>query len=956
MLALCGLPSFAGEERYDYDALGRLVRVIDEQGRVTEYVYDPAGNILEVRVSGAGSAQPPSIATFSPTSIRRGETKAFAITGTGFTGAQLTVSDPGLDISGVQVSATQIAFQLTATLDAALGTGQISISSAAGSASVQVAVNPVLPKLGMSPLPIAVPPTGAGRNFFVTLSNADTVEHVVTLASSNPSIVTVSPASLTFAIGQTENLVTVSGQAAGNAAINLTSPLLAPNSVPVFVTAEFAGITTSFAPALQVVKEDPSGPPTVSFGPFASPLVGVAKGAFISGVSPDRLTVGSGPTTLLISGNGLSGVTGVSVSPADGLILGTISVAPDGTSVSVPITVAVDAARTVRSIVLAGAGQPYVAARPGADQFLVTLPPPQIDSIAPIFATAGTTAMTLTVRGRNLQSAQAVSLTPSSGITVSNSPSVNADGTVLTVALSVSALAPTGPRTVAVTTAGGTSNPAATAANTFTVVNEVQATHTPIASTLLGVVKEDSTPPPAEIRSAFSSHLGVIVPPAATGISPAVGIVGESVTLSVSGVGLEAVTAVQLSPADGLTVGAPAPSPDGTSVSVPVAVASDAAQTLREVKVFAGPTQVLFTNPNAALFRVSAPLPEFDSMAPIVLQVGAPAATLAITGRNFQNASAVRVDPPAGITVSPPSVTAAGTRVTVTISAAAGSATGPRAVIVATPAGESSAVQVAANTLTLVNTIEGNVTPVTAAGVGVVVESTTPSVETSFGPFAAPVVGIVLEDAAPPAPQATTRGNDVGIAIGPFAAGVQAPPLTPTSSGILVISGVALADVTAVEIEPAANISVGALTIAADGSQISAPLTLSGAATGLRGVRVLRGTELVPFVPPTANAFRIGVGAPSIDSITPILESRGNTFTMILRGQNFQGVTAVSATPGTGIQIDNAPSANGAGTEVTVRVSIAADAPTGSHVFRVHTPGGATTDQAVPANTFTVLE
>jgi hypothetical protein len=77
---------------------------------------------------------------------------------------------------------------------------------------------------------------------------------------------------------------------------------------------------------------------------------------------------------------------------------------------------------------------------------------------------------------------------------------------------------------------------------------------------------------------------------------------------------------------------------------------------------------------------------------------------------------------------------------------------------------------------------------------------------------------------------------------------------------------------------------------------------------------------------------------------------------MILRGQNFQGVTAVTATPGSGIQISTTPSANAAGTEVTVGVAIAADAPPGPHVFRVHTPGGATTDEAVPANTFTVLE
>ena len=60
-LAFCGLTLFfllfaavTGASRYDYDALGRLIRVIDEQGRVTEYVYDPAGNLLH-ETKGPGS-------------------------------------------------------------------------------------------------------------------------------------------------------------------------------------------------------------------------------------------------------------------------------------------------------------------------------------------------------------------------------------------------------------------------------------------------------------------------------------------------------------------------------------------------------------------------------------------------------------------------------------------------------------------------------------------------------------------------------------------------------------------------------------------------------------------------------------------------------------------------------------------------------------------------------------
>ena len=954
MLAtLFAVPAFAGEERYDYDALGRLVRVIDEQGRVTEYVYDAAGNILQVITRAAGSAQPPAVTAFSPDAIRRGETRAFQITGTNFTGAQLATAAPGLDIFGLQVGATQISFSLSASLSAPLGTHPISISSAAGSTSVQLTVNPVLPKLGMSPQPIAVPPTKSGRNFFVSLSSADNIPHVVSVASANTAIATVSPASVTFAAGEIEKLITVTGLSAGNTAINLTSTTLGSTSVPVFVTAEFTGITTSFAAQLQVVKEQAPGGASTSFGPFASPLVGIARGAYIEAVTPSRLGIGTGPTTLVITGNELGGVTGVTLSPSDGLTLGAISVAPDGRSVSVPVTVAPNAATTVRKVKLAGASQPYIAARPGADQILVTLPAPQIDSINPIFATVGTTGATLIIRGRNLQAPEAVSFAPGSGISVSSTPVASDDGSTLTVAYSVSPSAPTGSHVVRVHTVGGSSDATASAANTFSVVNEVQAVYTPIASTHLGVVKEEAAPP-APTLSAFSALLGLVRPPAATGLSPAVGIIGSEVTLTISGAGLNAVTSVQVLPSDGVTLGAPSAAADGTTLTVPLTLALNAPQTLREVRLFAGSTQVLFTDAAAALFRVSAPLPQLDSMTPIVLQVGAPAVTLTITGRNFQNTSAVRVDPSAGITISPPTVTSS-TQVSVTISAAAGAAIGPRAVIVATPAGESPSAQTSANTLTLVNTIQGSVNPVTASAVGVVLETNAPPPTQAFGPFVAADVGVLVETVAAPA-QDTVRATLVGVAIGPFATGVQAPPLTPTSSGTLVISGVGLADVSAVQIVPSTGIAVGALTISPDGTQVSAPLTLSGAATGLRGVRVLRGAVTVPFIPEGGDTFRIGVGTPGIDSISPILESRGNTFTMILRGQNFQDVTAVTATPGTGIRIDNAPSANGPGTEVTVRVSIAADAPLGSHVFQVHTPGGATTAEAVPANTFTVLE
>ena len=961
-LALCGLAFLlslfaagaqAGDERYDYDALGRLVRVIDEQGRVTEYVYDAAGNILQV-ITG-GSAQAPAISSITPTSIRRGESKAVQITGTGLTGAQVSVADPGLDISGVSASATQISFNLSALQAAALGAQAISISNAAGSASTSITVNPALPKLGMSPLPIAVPPGGGARSFFVSLSSADNIDHSVSLASANASIATVAPASVTFTAGQTEKVVSIAGVSAGTTAINLTSATLASTSVPVFVTAEFTGLTTSFAKPVGVVLPVPSGGSSTAFGPFVSPLVGVAVGSYIGSVSPGALAIGSGPTPLVISGAGLAGVTAVTIAPADGLTLGTISVAPDGLSVTVPVSVAASAPTTVRKVVLSGAQQPYIAARPGADQILITLPLPEIDSIAPNFAVTGTTGATLTVRGRNLQGAHSVSFAPGTGISASGTPAVNADGTVLTVVFSVNPLAPAGEHIVTVSTSGGTSSAAAAPANTFRVVNEVQAVYTPIAAAPVGVVKQDGTTPTAPTLNAYANPVGVAVGRVITGRTPAAGIIGETVQLTFTGNELQGVTAVEFAPADGLTTGAPTVSGDGRTVIVSVTIAAGAAQTLRALRVLAGAASIPFSDPNAAQFRVTAPLPRIDSVTPIVYQIGGGNVTMTLRGQNFQGAQLVRLIPPEGVSIAAPVVDGTGTQITATVNASAAAAAGPRIVVVATAAGESASAGDAANTVQLATTIAGSVTPVVSPNLGVVFGSAAPPPTQSIGPVLAPALGVLLQDPSPPPPPLeTVRAMIVGVAVGPFASGVQASALTPTSSGTLVISGVGLGDVTAVQIEPAANIAVGTLTAAPDGTQVSAPISLSGAAAGLRGVRVLRGTERVDFVPAGTNTFRIGVGVPGIDSITPILESRGNTFTMTIRGQNFQGVTAVTATPETGLFIDNVPSANAAGTEITVRIAIASDAALGARVIRVFTPGGATTEAAVPANTFTV--
>lgn len=46
---LTAFPAAAQETRYVYDSLGRLINVVDSQGRVAVYVYDAVGNLIAVR-------------------------------------------------------------------------------------------------------------------------------------------------------------------------------------------------------------------------------------------------------------------------------------------------------------------------------------------------------------------------------------------------------------------------------------------------------------------------------------------------------------------------------------------------------------------------------------------------------------------------------------------------------------------------------------------------------------------------------------------------------------------------------------------------------------------------------------------------------------------------------------------------------------------------------------------
>lgn len=817
--------------------------------------------------------------------------------------------------------------------------------------------------VSVTPVPLAIPPDGTASTFTIRLSEPDAIAHTVNLSIADRAVASVAPASVTFASGQTTAQASITGLSGGQTTLVLTSSSLAPASVPVLVTTEFRGINTALAPLLGVlVQQAPQPPLWTTVGPVQSAAVGVVLGSAILGLTPPTVIVGTGPTPVVIRGARLAGVTSVTIEPATGLTLGSPVAAADGTSITIPITVAGDAPLGLRQVVVAASGQRIPPTTANADRLLVSLPAPTVESIDPLFATPGTTAMTLTVRGHNLQGAQALSFSPADGVTV-GVPTVTSDGTQLSVAVSISSAAPAGARVVTVRTPGGVSDSTPSPANTFTIVSAVRETITPVVAPVLGVVKETPTVPSSQTLSLVSPAVGIARGAIATAIGPSSGVVGTTVTLTVEGHGLEGLTAIDVVPATGLVVGVPMVAADGRSASVELAIAPDAPQSLRTVQVLAGAAPIVFANAAAALFRVTAPAPRIDSVSPIVLQTGATAVELTLRGVNFENAERVDILPPTDIAVSPPTVAADGTTATVAITVASTAVTGPRVVTITTPAARTSAVAAPANTITLATVPGTTVTPVVAPLLGVVKSDQTPPGVTPIGPIVSPALGVTVE--ATPSPPASFTGllasPALGVAVGAVATSVEPRGVAPGTSGALTIRGFGLTSATGVALTPAGGITLGTPAVSADGREVAVPFAVDASEPGsIRTVTLATATGTVDFATPDAALVHVHA-IPVIESISPIVLCADTaSVRMTIRGQHLLGAIAVTATPPDGITVGSTVAVTIEGPQgfttdaATVNLAITSDAPLGGRVVRVIVPGFASTDQAEPANTFTV--
>ncbi|WP_239292560.1 beta strand repeat-containing protein [Candidatus Nitrotoga sp. 1052] len=905
--------------------------------------------------------QSPVISSVSPAQVRRGSSQQITIVGDVLSGTSITAPDANFSISGLQILDKQIKFLLSASELAQLGPNTFKLSNSESSSNFAITVNPALPKLAISPIPIAIPPNNTPYKFIVRLGNQDNIDHTITLSTADTGIAQLASTTVNIVAGSTEVTTEITGKTGGITSLSASSPGLQSIAIPVYVTADFAGFNIARALNLGVTLESivlpPSAPSSLS---LQSPLLGVTRGSVITGITPNALSIGSGPTSVIVSGIGLENVTGVAIVPSTGLTLGSITTATDGKSVTVPITVAQDAPTTLRQLILNGTDKPYFSAGPGQDRLSITLPVPVITSIDPLFAVQGVSTMPFIIRGKNLDGMQSIQFSPASGITVGASPVISATGDAASTSIQIAADATIGDRLVTVTTPGGTSLTTSNVANTFRVVNEITQIVTPVSAPILGLLMQQDATTSTDV-SAYSLPVGVSVGSVVSGISPHARSIGDSFTLTLTGNQLEGLSSVQMSPSDGLTIATPSPSTDGKSVTVAVSIDLSAPQTMRYVTALAGSKSIPFSTTEAKQFQVAPKLPSVDSVDPLYLVIGGGQTTLTVRGVNFQNAQQVSSLPPDGMTIgSSPVVNSDGTALTVGIEAASNATPGARTLVLTTAIGQTVSTPSVSNTITLISTAGSASSPIYSPNLGINKLDTT-GTSTDFGPFIAPALGVVLQDGTTPPPAVLpilTLNPNLGVTYGPVALSASVDTHILGSSGTLMVSGSELNGVNKFTVSPADGITLGGtVTVSADGKQASVPISFASNATvGTHKIALSANTTQVPFAQAGSDRFYLAVGLPHIDSIEPILLHKDESIILIIRGQNLTASSSVVIEPAADVSVVSLPVVNASGTEITVSLTVATGAASGARVVRVVTPAGMTDAAASPSNMLTILQ
>jgi len=987
-------PLLAGRTRFaSFVALllGSLVLVANawSQTRLIErYTYDTAGNVIGIDVQTVDG--PPQVEAISPDRIFAGTQREFVITGLNLAGASVATDWPGLSVTAAQAGDERIDVTLVAASGAQAGVASLRVSTTAGSDTVEVRVRPPPPRLIANPLPLVVAAGGGQARLDLSLAEPASADWVFDVAIGDTAIATLARQQLQVAQGEvsipdgvgvtggnqgaTRLLIRSEGQVLldtsviATPGIGLSSGQWQFFSMPLGVRKQRPIALLERGPVvglLGVTRETVAAPIAIS-ALAASPMLGVVRSAALTGVSPASVSRELGQAELTLLGVGLAGVDTVEIISDTGLLVSSPRPALDGRSVAVTLGIDAAASTGMRRVVARSGGQIIRSASVSADQFYLAGDLPRIDSIDPIVLNPGQTA-TLTVRGGHFSDTAQLQIQMPDGapgqVAIDQPLTIGQDR--IQAQIHVAADASPGSRRIRVVTAAGASSAELTPVNTLDIRLDNLVTYPLFDTRHLMVFKGE--PPASEGPSVAltSGLLGITKGPLATDIQPRLLETGRATRVTISGQGLSAVSALVITPADGLTIGPVSGTDD--LLEVAVEVAPDAARGLRRLQLATLGGRMPLAQPQLGVVQVVSPLPVVEGVNPVYIQPGAPARQITISGRNFQQALAVRVLPQTDLQFGALSVAADGSQIVLSISAAAAAATGPRVIQVETPAGATPTEPGVGNLLYVGDPMQRLATVLTTPLVGVrrqlPVGGGTVESRSVYGA----VLGVNRSFVRVTTTDRPVWSDRLGVARGPILFGIE-PAIVPRGfAGDLILAGAEL------------NPQIGVAFESADGIAITSPAVVATDAEGRPFVRIgiavdaqapavahrIRVADLsagpgsavaVPFVAPRASQLQVAGEAPLIQSISPILALPKQVLSLRIRGLNFAQATAVRVTPNQAIAVGSGLGINADGTELTVNLDIGEFAQPGPRLIQVLGPAGASSDVADASNTLTLIE
>ena len=373
----------------------------------------------------------------------------------------------------------------------------------------------------------------------------------------------------------------------------VSSDILSPSNTLHLSDATLHQFSLFVSPQLGVTRSVPSAPANHY---LASAVVGVSKGPSIQLLSPTFASPGES-IRLILAGQGLAEATAIELDPAQGIEIDAATLSISATEVSVDVHIAADAQLVPRRVSLI---TPTLKVR--APELLVLRDaPPQLTALTPSWLLRDGSSQTIELQGEHLGQVTAVSVTPDTNLIIEGLVVVSDN--LARLSLRTSGTAELGPRVVKLMSPSGDSSGNPSPSNSLYIVDRSQVL-TSFVSPVLGVLKQV---PGAAVPDVFltAPALGVVRGPLATSVSPSRLPRGSTTRVTISGLRLDAVDSVALSPADGLALGNVTIADDGLSVAFNLDVAVDASVGVRRAELVAGSARIPFAPAESALIEIS---------------------------------------------------------------------------------------------------------------------------------------------------------------------------------------------------------------------------------------------------------------------------------------------------------------------------------------------------------------